>query len=428
MKQLRIVVLSQLMVFLCSLLSAGQQGTVNVLPPATISGSGTTNYIPLWTSSTALGNSHIYQSGGNTGIGTTSPQYALDVSGHINSSSGYVLGETLVLTMPGGVTYGNLALGYSTLALNTSGQENTAAGSGALAYNTTGYSNTALGSSTLENNTSGAQNTAGGAYALHSNTTGVNNTADGFEALYQNNVGQYNTAAGFDALYSNTNGDGNTAMGYDALVEHVGSYNVVLGYQALDSNTTGDNNIAIGYLAGNDAPPTSSYNIEIGSTGTTSDIGTIRIGSVGTQSSFFVAGVRGVATAENNAVPVVIDSNGQLGTVSSSRRFKTDIRDMGDASGDLMRLRPVTFRYQKPFADGSQPIQYGLIAEEVAEVFPDLVARSADGQIETVKYQLLDPLLLNEVQRQQAEIRALQEQLNQIETAVAQTVAEGHAR
>jgi hypothetical protein len=141
-----------------------------------------------------------------------------------------------------------------------------------------------------------------------------------------------------------------------------------------------------------------------------------------------VAGVRGVATAENNAVPVVIDSNGQLGTVSSSRRFKTDIRDMGDASGDLMRLRPVTFRYQKPFADGSQPIQYGLIAEEVAEVFPDLVARSADGQIETVKYQLLDPLLLNEVQRQQAEIRALQEQLNQIETAVAQTVAEGHAR
>jgi len=101
---------------------------------------------------------------------------------------------------------------------------------------------------------------------------------------------------------------------------------------------------------------------------------------------------------------------------------------MGDASGDLMRLRPVTFRYQKPFADGSQPIQYGLIAEEVAEVFPDLVARSADGQIETVKYQLLDPLLLNEVQRQQAEIRALQEQLNQIETAVAQTVAEGHAR
>jgi hypothetical protein len=101
---------------------------------------------------------------------------------------------------------------------------------------------------------------------------------------------------------------------------------------------------------------------------------------------------------------------------------------MGDASSDLMRLRPVTFRYQKPFTDGSQPIQYGLIAEEVAEVFPDLVARSADGQIETVKYQLLDPLLLNEVQRQQAEIRALQEQLNQIETAVAQTVAEGHAR
>jgi hypothetical protein len=421
-------VLSQLMVVLCSLLGAGQEGTVKVPPPATVTGSGTTNYIPLWTSGTALGNSNLYQSGGNTGIDTTSPQYALDVSGHINSSSGYVLGETLVLTMPGGVTHGNLALGYSTLGLNTSGQDNTAAGSGALAYNTTGNSNTALGSSTLENNTTGAANTASGAYALDSNTAGNSNTADGFEALYQNNVGLSNTATGFDALYSNTNGDGNSAMGYEALLQNTGSYNTVLGYQALDSNTSGANNIAIGYLAGSSAPPSSSYNIEIGSAGSSSDSGAIRIGSVGTQTSFFVAGVRGVVTGENNAVPVVIDSNGQLGTVSSSRRFKTDIRDMGDASSDLMRLRPVTFRYQKPFTDGSQPIQYGLIAEEVAEVFPDLVARSADGQIETVKYQLLDPLLLNEVQRQQAEIRALQERLNKIETTLAQTVAEGHAR
>jgi len=110
---------------------------------------------------------------------------------------------------------------------------------------------------------------------------------------------------------------------------------------------------------------------------------------------------------------VVIDSNGQLGTTSSSRRFKEDIEDMGAASRDLMRLRPVTYRYKQPFADGSKPIQYGLIAEEVAEVYPDLVAHSADGQIETVKYQVLDSMLLNEVQRQQAEIGRLEQKMDE---------------
>jgi hypothetical protein len=105
-----------------------------------------------------------------------------------------------------------------------------------------------------------------------------------------------------------------------------------------------------------------------------------------------------VQTGLGNAVPVLIDGNGQLGTVNSSRRYKEDIQDMSDASRGLMRLRPVTFRYRNPFADGSKPVQYGLIAEEVAEVYPDLVARSADGQIETLKYQVLDAMLLNEVQ------------------------------
>jgi hypothetical protein len=114
----------------------------------------------------------------------------------------------------------------------------------------------------------------------------------------------------------------------------------------------------------------------------------------------------------------MIDSFGQLGTTSSSRRFKEDIADMGAASYDLMRLRPVTYRYKQPFADGSKPIQYGLIAEEVAEVYPDLVAHSADGQIETVKYQVLDSMLLNEVQRQQVEIRRLEDRLAKLEAAL----------
>jgi hypothetical protein len=115
----------------------------------------------------------------------------------------------------------------------------------------------------------------------------------------------------------------------------------------------------------------------------------------------------------------MVDSGGQLGTVSSSRRFKQDIQEMGDASQGLMRLRPVTFRYQKAFADGSKPRQYGLVAEEVAEVYPDLVTHSADGQVETVKYQVLDSMLLNEVQRQQKEIQSLQERLARMEAALA---------
>jgi hypothetical protein len=138
------------------------------------------------------------------------------------------------------------------------------------------------------------------------------------------------------------------------------------------------------------------------------------------QSSFFAAGIRGATTGNNDAIPVMIDSAGQLGTVSSSRRFKEDIQDMSDASDGLMSLRPVTFRYKRPFDDGAKPIQYGLIAEEVAEVYPDMVARSADGQIETVKYQLLDPMLLNEVQKQHQHAQQQDETIRRQQELVSQ--------
>jgi hypothetical protein len=167
-------------------------------------------------------------------------------------------------------------------------------------------------------------------------------------------------------------------------------------------------------------PPNGNSNsIYIGSPGSGSDSnGTIRIGKPVNQTSFFAAGINGVQTGLSNAVPILIDGNGQLGTANSSRRYKEDIQGMGEASSGLMRLRPVTFRYTKPFMDGSKPIQYGLIAEEVAEVYPDLVARSADGQIETVKYQVLDSLLLNEVQRQQAQIGAQREQIGDLQQQI----------
>ena len=163
----------------------------------------------------------------------------------------------------------------------------------------------------------------------------------------------------------------------------------------------------------------------LGSEGSAHDNGTIRIGGSTTlgdpaaQTSFFAAGIRGVTTGNNDAVPVAIDSNGQLGTIRSSRRFKEDIHDMGEASSGLLRLRPVTFRYRKPFADGSKPMEYGLIAEEVAEVYPDLVAHSADGQIESVKYQVLDSMLLNELQKQVEKVQSLETRLAALERVLA---------
>ena len=409
----------------------------------------------------------IKSSNGNVGIGTQTPSSKLDVVGDINLSGNLKSAGSAVLQL-GQLGANNIGLGRATLGLNTSGIFNTALGMNALQSNTTGNQNTATGFLSLGNNTTGVANTANGNsalsanttgnyntahgdHALYNNTTGVDNTATGQGALFSNTVGQDNTANGYLALMnttsnanantaigafslqSNTTGSANTADGYQALMNNtLGTGNTSMGIYALLSNTTGNYNTAIGFSALGDLTSghynlaigdgagfnvsSGSNNIEIGTAGTALDNNIIRIGSG--QIAFFAAGVRGVTTNFNNAVPVLVDTQGQLGTVSSSRRFKEDIQDMGAASHDLMRLHPVTFRYKQPFADGTKPIQYGLIAEEVAEVYPDLVAHSADGQIETVKYQVLDSMLLNEVQRQQAEIRSLQQQINELKTAL----------
>jgi len=333
--------------------------------------------------------------------------------------------------------------------------DNTALGIGALSQNAGGSSNTAIGIEALRQNTLGIGNTATGYTALRGNTTGLYNTAVGWGALAINTTGSANVAIGVDSLGTNTSGVDNVAIGNFAVdfpnpssaptgnanvaigISARGPYgdysgpgeqdlgnsrNVAIGFQALSfflpplgggppPVVGGSNNIAIGYKAARNVTSNSSNNIHIGSQGSTNDSATIRLGTPGTHTSFFAAGIRGSTTANNDAIPVVIDSNGQLGTVNSSRSFKEDIQDIGDTSSGLLRLRPVTFRYQKPFADGSKPIQYGLIAEEVEEVYPDLVAHSADGQIESVKYQVLDSMLLNEVQRQHAEITSQAEQI-----------------
>jgi hypothetical protein len=313
----------------------------------------------------------------------------------------------------------NSAFGYEALYSNTTGTNNTAVGAQTLESNTAGFENTATGALALETNTTGYMNTATGSEALKLNTTGYFNTATGFSALQANTSGAFNTATGSSALADTTTGYYNVASGYDALhYNTTGGENTAMGPWALGSMTTGNENIGIGYAAGYYVS-SGSNNIDIGSWGAAADNGTIRIGTPGNQSSFFVAGVFGASSSLGNAVDVMIDSNGQLVTKNSSIRFKEDVHDMAAASDGLMKLRPVTYRYKQAYADGSKPIDYGLIAEEVAQVYPDMVVKNADGQIQTVQYQKLTPMLLNEVQKQHKQLEEQAETIQLLEKRLA---------
>jgi hypothetical protein len=245
---------------------------------------------------------------------------------------------------------------------------------------------------------------------------GTSNTAVGSNAL-MDTTGSSNTAVGEGALQANASGAFNTAAGVGALGNNAaGASNVGIGYQALSFNLAGSSNIAIGHQAG--SAINLSHNITIGNPGDFNDNGAIRIGGP-SQTRFFAAGVHNVTTGMPGALSVVVDSKGQLGTISSSLRYKDDIHDMGPASSGLLRLRPVTFRYRQPYADGSKPMDYGLIAEEVAEVYPDLVVRDADGQVETVQYYKLVPMLLNELKKQYGEVQSQGRRLRDLEARLA---------
>ncbi len=228
--------------------------------------------------------------------------------------------------------------------------------------------------------------------------------------------GSWNTAIGTLAMTASTTGSWNTAVGRRALEDNTsGNYNTAIGWEALDYIVTGSSNIGIGQRAGFNLSSASSGNIMIGSSGSSTDNNAIRIGAGG-HAAFFAAGIRGITTGVNNAIPVVIDSSGQLGTVSSSRSVKRDIRNMGDTTGTIMGLRPVRFRYRVHSADS--PEQYGLVAEEVADIAPDLVAHNADGQVETVYYDKVNAMLLNEVQKQHRVIEAQSSQLQRQQSVI----------
>jgi hypothetical protein len=304
--------------------------------------------------------------------------------------------------------HGNTAVGFASLILNSSGNQNTATGMyslyestdsvantatgyAALFYNSHGNDNTAAGVYSLYLNTTGSYNVAAGSNALRSNTSGTYNSATGWDSLYSNTSGYYNTAAGEQALYSNTTGFYNTAYGGSALYSSTtGWSNTAAGINSLISVTSGNNNIGIGNTAG--ANITGSYNIDIGSYGTSSDNGTIRLGMSGQQTATYIAGIYGTPMT---GAQVVVNSNGQLGVIASSERFKTDIHTIVSEADRLERLRPVTFRLK---SDPQGSLQYGLIAEEVAQVYPDLVVRGENGRIDSVRYDELAPLLLRHMQ------------------------------
>jgi hypothetical protein len=296
----------------------------------------------------------------------------------------------------------NTAMGTDAQLELTTGIDNTAAGAFSLYLNQTGSYNTAFGVAALFEST-GSDNTALGAFALELNGAGSGNTAVGYEALGSNTGGGDNTAVGQQALYSNTGGLFNVAIGQGALQANVsGSSNTAIGETALMS-ATGSGNVAIGEKAGEELGA-GSNNIYISNAGQSSESGAIRIGDSFQTSAF----VSGIYTAQVTGSAVYVTSSGQLGVLASSERFKTDVAPMGRATSHLQQLRPVTFELK---TDASGTRQYGLIAEEVDKIFPELVIRDAAGKIQGVRYEELAPMLLNELQQQRRDLDQLKQQL-----------------
>lgn len=309
-------------------------------------------------------------------------------------------------------TDANTGTGFTALDSVTAGVGNSAFGYIAGTGVTTGSRNTAIGSRTLDAATTGDENTAIGASALGLTTTGSSNTAVGFAAAFEQTAGIANTAVGWSALRQKGVGDSNVAVGYDALRNVAsGNANVALGRGAGEDVTAGSFNIFVG----NDGDGVAAQN------------NTMRLGDV-LQNATYIYGIDGAAVDGATDSPVVIDANHKLGTTVSSRRFKYDITDLGPDGERLQRLRPVSFRYLPEQGRGDAR-QFGLIAEEVAETMPEL-AIMKDGQPFTVRYHLLPPLLLAEVQRLERERAAQAARLESLERELAglRTLVDGRER
>jgi hypothetical protein len=292
-------------------------------------------------------------------------------------------GQNALLSLTAG-TY-NTAFGLFSLLSNQEGQFNTGVGAGALLANTA-HQNTAIGAGALLSNTAGVKNTANGAFALFGNTAGNSNTASGVGALFNNSTGFNNTAIGYNALLSNTTAGDNTAIGTTALFSNTtGEFNIAIGSQALRDNVTGDSNTAIGDSAGFNI--TGSGNVCIGA------------GVNGFAGESNITRIRNVYESVATERAVYVTSDNRIGTLASSRRYKEQIKPMEKASETIHSLRPVSFRYKKEI-DPAQPLCFGLIAEEVADVNPNLVTLDCEGKPETVRYEAINAMLLSEFLQQ----------------------------
>jgi hypothetical protein len=268
--------------------------------------------------------------------------------------------------------------------------------------------NTGLGTMTLVNDYTGALNTAVGAGCLVSNDEGSNNTAVGQSSMTYNTSGQDNVACGGESLFNNSTGNGNTAIGAWSLQNSVDSGNTAIGFESFLNLESGSSNIGLGAYVGENLIA-GSDNIYIGAAGVGQEDTIIRLGSTATHTGCFIAGISGQSTTDVlSSLPVVISADGKLGTVLSSRNYKKDIRDISERSRYVTKLRPVVFAYNN---DPEQTLQYGLIAEEVAQVYPEIVAYDADGNPISVRYDAISILLLNEYLRGDEKIKAYYDQL-----------------
>jgi hypothetical protein len=387
-----------------------QSGSPTPPPGPVLGGDGTPNYLAIWARTNYLLSSVVYQNGSKIGIGTTTPVATLDVFGGINAVSYEWQGGT-ILNEPNS----NLLVGLGAGAAGGgSNGGSTFVGIDAGA-NSIGYDNTFIGYEAGGNTTGGDFNTMLGWRAGWFNVSGGANAFFGYMAGYEN-TGSENSFFGMMAGESTTVGTDNAFFGYLAGYQNIqGSSNAFIGENAGAQNSSGSANTFLGASAGS-VNTTGSNDIYINNSGPTggNESFAIRIGAEGIQSSAFIAGIYG--SAPSGGIPVYVNSNGQLGTSPSSLRFKEQIADMGDSTSALMSLRPVTFLYKPEYSKGDRTRQYGLIAEEVAKVYPELVAYDNDGQPYSVRYQYLSTMLLNEAQKQyrraeaQAEVITTQEQ------------------
>jgi len=354
---------------------------------------------------------------------TVSPQARATCQDACLTNNNTVQGDDALLNLTTGTD--NTALGFNALLSNTTGTQNTGVGSQALTSNTIGGANVAIGDQALYENISGDRNTAIGSGALYTNQAS-DNTAIGWAAATLNTSGNSNTAVGSSALYANrgsnncafgayavganviNSGSNNTALGAYALDDTPGSNNTAIGAFAGQFIGSGDNNILIGVNAGQFV--TGSNNIEIGAIGNQTDTGQIRIGKKGVQTVVHIAGIAGSTVA--SGVAVLTDNLGHLGTVTSSARFKENIQPMDKASEAILALKPVTFRY-KPDLDPDGVPQFGLVAEDVEKVNPDLVTRDEQGKAYTVRYEAVNAMLLNEFLKEHRKVESLEKAMTE---------------